>query len=189
MYRAYARGLSGRPDHNVLSYVSSHDTRLCERDRLIASGTALLLAPGGVLILYGDETARPPGPCTGLDPSQATRSDMNWDGADEDVLAHWRALGRFRSRHVALARGTHTCLRKTPYAFARRDERSGDRVVVAPDSRGAVSIPVAGVFMDGERLYDAYSGRHVTVQNGRADIEAAGCVLLERAAAGGKEGA
>lgn len=184
LYRAYAKRLAGRPDHDVLSYVSSHDTRLCDRDNLIDAGTALLLAPGGVLILYGDETARPPGPCTPSDPAQATRSDMNWDRIDEDVLAHWRKLGRFRSRHVALARGKHVRLQDSPYVFARIDERSGDRVVVAPHAGGCVSIPVAGMFEDGERLCDAYSGRQATVRRGRADIESSGCVLLERAAAG-----
>ncbi|KQV51810.1 alpha-amylase family glycosyl hydrolase [Massilia sp. Root335] len=184
LYRAYAKRLAGRPDHDVLSYVSSHDTRLCDRGSLIAAGTALLLAPGGVLILYGDETARPPGPCTPADPAQATRSDMNWDRIDVDVLAHWRKLGRFRARHVALARGTHACLQKAPHVFARIDACSGDRVVVAPEVRSPVSIPVSGVFAEGERLCDAYSGRHLTVRHGRVDVESSGCVLLESAAAG-----
>jgi len=33
---------------------------------------------------------------------------MNWDHVDEAVLAHWRALGSFRARHVALAIGAWT---------------------------------------------------------------------------------
>jgi alpha-amylase len=61
---------------NVLSYLSSHDTRLF-REGGSTAAELLLLAPGAVQLFYGDESARPFGP-TGSDPLQGTRSDMNW---------------------------------------------------------------------------------------------------------------
>ena len=172
-----AAGRSNGKSFDVLSYLSSHDTKLYPRDRLIDAGSALLLAPGGVQIFYGDETARPAGPATSGDPQQATRSDMNWSNADAAVLAHWQKLGQFRSRHVALARGAHQKLGDTPYTFSRI--WGADRVVAAPKVSGAVTIPVAGVFRDGEMVHDAYSGIDVKVAGGVVSLVAKGTVLLE----------
>lgn len=53
---------------NVLSYLSSHDTRLF-REGGTTAAELLLLAPGVVQIFYGDESSRPFGP-TGSDPLQ-----------------------------------------------------------------------------------------------------------------------
>jgi alpha-amylase len=52
LYAEYAGALGapGKAPWNVLSYLSSHDTELYPRDRLIEGGTKLLLAPGGVQI-------------------------------------------------------------------------------------------------------------------------------------------
>lgn len=160
-----------------MSYISSHDTELYPRDHLIDAGTALLLAPGGVQIFYGDESARPPGPSTPGDPQQATRSDMNWAHPDAAVLAHWQKLGQFRLRHVALARGVHHKLSDAPYAFSRI--YGADRVVAVPRARGAITIPVAGVFKDGEMVRDAYSGSNARVTGGEVSLIAKGTVLLE----------
>ncbi|QDQ29443.1 alpha-amylase [Chitinimonas arctica] len=174
---ALAAGRAGGRTFDVLSYLSSHDTRLYRRDRLMQAGSALLLAPGGVQIFYGDESARPAGPASAGDPQQATRSDMNWASPDLAVLAHWQKLGSFRARHVALARGSHQRLSQMPYSFAR--VLGQDRVVAAPFATGAVEIPVQDVFRDGEKLRDAYSGASVTVIAGRVKLQAAGTVLLE----------
>lgn len=183
MYAGYARNLAagraGGQPFDVLSYISSHDTRLYRRDRLIEAGSALLLAPGGVQIYYGDESARPDGPASAGDPQQSTRSDMNWASLDARVLAHWQKLGQFRARHVALARGKHQKLGDAPYVFSR--VAGADRVVAAPSARGAVSLPVGGVFRDGETVRDAYSGATAKVAGGAVKLEAAGTVLLESA--------
>ncbi len=187
LYAAYAKIVAGRPDHNPLSYISSHDTELFDRAKLTHAGAALMLAPGGVQIFYGDESARPPGPVPNSDPQQATRSDMNWASIDEAMLAHWRKLGTFRARHVALARGEHKQLGSAPYAFSRIDTTSGDRVVVAMEANGPVTLPVAGVFADGERLIDAYGGGSVVVAGGTVSIDAKRYVLLERAAPLGRK--
>ena len=123
---------------NVLSYISSHDTRLFFTNDAKGSlplqqraAGLLLLAPGAVQIYYGDESGRPFGP-TGSDPLQGTRSDMNWDelkGAKAPLLAHWQVLGQFRARHPAIGAGTQQS-QQTPsyYAFSR--QHAGDKVMV-----------------------------------------------------------
>lgn len=179
LYSDYAQALARPATHNVLSYLSSHDTRLFDRTRLIDGGTALLLAPGGVQIYYGDETARPDGPFTPGDKQQATRSDMNWPAPDTEVLEHWRKLGQFRARHVALARGAHSKLADAPYTFSRVSAE--DRVVVALGAAGKTTIDVARVFADGARVRDAYGGAGATVTAGKVQLTAhvRGVVLLE----------
>ncbi|HJW71833.1 MAG TPA: alpha-amylase family glycosyl hydrolase [Geothrix sp.] len=179
LFKSYAQAQAGQPVH-MLNYLSSHDTELFDRERLVEGGTALLLAPGGVQIFYGDETARPLGPEPSTDKQQGTRSDMNWAAPDAKVLAHWRKLGTFRARHRALATGEHKQLSVAPYTFSRVDAGSGDRVVVALDAKGQVSLPVAGIFEDGETLHDAYSGRTAQVVGGKVALQAEQVVLLER---------
>ncbi|MDE2094097.1 MAG: alpha-amylase, partial [Burkholderiales bacterium] len=181
LFSEYAKALAAPANYNVLSYISSHDTALFDRKRLIEGAEALLLAPGGVQIFYGDETARAPGPFFASDPQQATRSDMNWGAIDTAVLAHWRKLGSFRARHVALARGRHAKLADAPYTFSRRT--ADDRVIVALGAQGTVSLPVAGLFADGSKVHDAYGGTTATVLGGSVTIavDPAGVVLLESA--------
>ncbi|EPF13016.1 Alpha-amylase precursor [Cedecea davisae] len=114
---------------NVLSYLSSHDTRLF-REGGQKAAELLMLAPGAVQIFYGDETERPFGP-TGSDPLQGTRSDMNWqdiNGKSAATLAHWQKLSQFRARHLAVGAGKQTTLSaKQGYAFSRK---SGDDKVM-----------------------------------------------------------
>jgi alpha-amylase len=181
LYARYA-GRIADDAGDVLSYVSSHDTGLFDRGRLRDAAIALMLAPGGVQVFYGDESGRPPGPHTPSDPHQAARSPMNWDSIDSDLLSHWRKLGRFRARHVALARGTHRRLCAEPYAFARQHADSGDRVIVVLGG-GTLRIAVGGVFGDGEILFDAYSGTCVTVLDGHVDLVICDLALLESASA------
>jgi alpha-amylase len=57
---------------------------------------------------------------------------------------------------------------------------SGDRVVVALDAKGQVSLSVAGVFEDGQTLRDAYTGRTAKVTGGKIALLAESVVLLER---------
>ncbi|HET7503798.1 MAG TPA: alpha-amylase family glycosyl hydrolase [Kofleriaceae bacterium] len=178
VFAEYAGMQHGKPAQ-MLSYLSSHDTELFDRAHLIEGGSALLLAPGGVQIYYGDETARPPGPATPGDVQQATRSDMNWDHVDDAVLAHWRALGSFRARHVALAHGVHARLQAAPYVFSRVD--GDDRVVVALDVPAGARLLVGPVFAEGEAVRDAYAGVDLVVHGGAITVaRAARAVLLER---------
>jgi alpha-amylase len=185
MFTEYAALQHGRPAQ-MLNYVSSHDTELFDRAHLVEAGTALLLAPGGVQIFYGDEVARPPGIAPAGDPQQATRSDMPWDHADQAVLAHWRVLGSFRAGHVALARGVHARLAAAhPYVFSRVDVQgpaAEDRVVVAIDVPAGAAIPVAPVFAEGQAVRDAYTGAGYVVHDGTVKIAGPhGIILFERA--------
>lgn len=181
LFASYSKLLSGRPGFSAMSYISSNDTELFDRKRLAEAGTALLLAPGAVQIFYGDETARPLGPVPNSDPQEATRSDMNWASIDEGLLAHWRKLGTFRSRHVALARGAHQMISESPYVFSRVDPTTEDRVVIAMNVNGEATLPVSPVFHDGEAVYDTYGGQRVIVADGKIRLNATGTVLIERA--------
>ncbi|EOC1324141.1 alpha-amylase [Cronobacter dublinensis] len=115
---------------NVLSYLSSHDTRLF-REGGPRAAELLLLAPGAVQIYYGDESERPSGP-GGSDPLQGTRSDMNWQdltGKSEATLAHWQKIGQFRARHPAIGGGKQTTLSLSQgYGFVR--QQGDDAVMV-----------------------------------------------------------
>jgi alpha-amylase len=176
----YAKVLAAPATHNVLSYLSSHDTKLFDRKKLFDGAVALMLAPGGVQIYYGDETARPPGPAPAGDKQQATRSDMNWAAPDAATLEHWRTLGQFRKRHVALARGAHAKLADAPYTFSR--VTGNDKVVVALGVSGAPAVLKVGVvFANGTALRDAYSGESIKVEGGEVVLKphARGVVLLE----------
>ncbi|MGC6387789.1 alpha-amylase [Ewingella sp. S1.OA.A_B6] len=125
-------------DFNVLSYLSSHDTRLFfdayAKGSLPLQQRAadlLLLAPGAVQIYYGDESGRQFGP-TGSDPLQGTRSDMNWSeliGAKQNLLTHWQKLGKFREQHAAVGAGIQITQHQTEYyAFSR--QKGDDKVMV-----------------------------------------------------------
>lgn len=179
VYADYAKALSGQAGYNVLSYLSSHDTKLFARAKMKDAGTALMMAPGGVQIFYGDESGRQPGPAPISDAQQATRSDMNWGSLDQALLTHWCKLGQFRLHHVALARGTHTRLQGEPYVFARVMAQEDDRVVVAPQLSGDVEVPVGQVFAEGAQVRDAYSGAQAVVSGGKVKLQAQGVVLLE----------
>ena len=84
---------------------------------------------------------------------------------------------------MALARGSHSRLADgsggQPYVFSRVTPT--DKVVIALGATGPVKLPVKGVFDDGARLRDAYTGTTVTVTAGVADLTAdpRGVVLLE----------
>lgn len=164
--------------YNVLSYISSHDKGLFDRNNLKTGLTSLLLAPGGVQLFYGDETARPFMSNWGGD--HAARSSMNWNSINTGVQSHAQKLGTFRNRHVAVGAGTHTKLADGPYTFSR--VKGNDKVVIAIGANGTVAINVAGVFADGTVLRDAYTGLQSTVASGKANVaaHANGVVLLEQ---------
>jgi alpha-amylase len=135
LYANYAGSISGDPSFDVLSYISSHDTHLfldvMKNDLALQrqGGAALLLAPGGAQIFYGDESGRLLGP-GGSDAVQGTRSDMNWSTSDPATLLHFTKLAAFRKRHAAVGAGSHAKLASPSgtYAFARKKDQ--DAVVV-----------------------------------------------------------
>lgn len=179
VFGKYAAHLAGPlKGYSVLNYISSHDDGNPfdpARKKPFESANKLLLAPGLAQIYYGDETARR------LDIVEASgdaklRSFMNWEDLKSNaqregykvgaVRAHWAKLGQFRRAHPAIGAGEHKKLRDAPYTFSR--VRGDDKVVVALDVKTgqALDIPVAGVFAEGVRVKDAYSGVTYKVKNG-----------------------
>ncbi len=170
-------------DINVLSYLSSHDTRLFQRSRLKEGLTYLLLLPGAVEIFYGDETGRTFVP-SGRDIAMGTRSYMNWDSVDEEVLKHVKIFGSFRARNLAVGSGRHTELSKEPFIF-QRDYVRGDltnTVVVAFNQEAGSVIDVSRAFQDGALLRDAATMRGYEVTEGKVTVvpDDSGIVLLEK---------
>jgi|LSQX01.1.fsa_nt_gb glycosidase len=166
VYPDYASKINSNDGFNVLSYISSHDTSLFDRNNLINAGTSLLLLPGGVQIYYGDETARQPN--NSLPWDQPTRTDMNWNSINSDVLSHWQKLGQFRNKHIAIGAGTHTLLQESPHVFSRVYSKNGiyDNVVVAIGASGNTTIGVSDIFPNGATVRDFYTGNEAVVSNG-----------------------
>jgi len=134
-YATYAKDINSDPEFNLLSYISSHDTKMFYQgykdialQRNVAN--AFLLLPGQVQLYYGDETGRPYGPNGGV-LDQGTRSFMNWDdikGDRQALLEHWQKMANFRKKHAAIGSGSHQKLSDKPYAFSR--VKGEDKVVV-----------------------------------------------------------
>jgi alpha-amylase len=179
IFGKYAAQLAGPlKGYSVLNYVSSHDDGNPydpQRKKPFETANKLLLAPGAAQIYYGDETARR------LDVADAKgdaklRSFMNWEDLKSNaqregykvgaVRAHWAKLGKFRQAHPAVGAGEHRKLADVPYTFSR--VRGQDKVVVALDVKTgqAVDIAVGGLFADGAKVRDAYSGASYKVKNG-----------------------
>lgn len=125
-YSDYASTLADKPDFNPVSYMSSHDTELFfGRFKSIemqkGAANALLLSPGAIQIYYGDEVARKPGPYAD-DFHQSTRSDMNWklDVKRDELLTHWKTIGKFRQNHPSIGAGSHNMIKQNQgYGFSR----------------------------------------------------------------------
>jgi alpha-amylase len=159
----------------ILNYLSSHDDGSpydADRKDPFGSASRLLLAPGGAQIYYGDELARRLR-VPGAEGDANLRSFMNWGDLKPGsktvrILQHWRKLGRFRRAHPAVGSGLHRTLQVEPYIFSRTLETGSrvDRVLVAMgQGEGAKTVPVFGVFPEGARLVDAYSGVEGTVRS------------------------
>jgi alpha-amylase len=176
--------------YNALSYISSHDRGLSGRGNLIDAGTALLLTPGAAQIFYGDETGRKVEAnwkamfSYGEYTDQDSRSDMNWDSIDTAVLSHWQKIGQFRRNHLAVGAGIHNQISTSPYTFSRILASGGitDRVVCALGVKSATDINVQGVFSDGAKVRDFYTGTMYTVSGGKVSVtpDKNGVVLLEK---------
>ncbi|WP_243251143.1 alpha-amylase family glycosyl hydrolase [Clostridium sp. D43t1_170807_H7] len=181
-------------EFNVLSYISSHDDTLYDRNNLIDGGTSLLLAPGAVQIFYGDETARPLGWTDfftkGEYKDQMYRTSMNWSDLTNSnsqaskTLAHWQKLGQFRNNHLAVGAGENIDIADSPYTFGRIYNKDGDsdRVVCVVGASGTVDVDVSKVFSNGSKVRDAYTGAITTVKDGKATFTADsnGVILIEK---------
>ncbi len=176
------------PGKTVLNYISSHDDGSPfdkERERTYESATKLLLCPGGSQIYYGDESGRSL-IIEGTIGDATLRSNMNWEAIESDeetqkLLTHWQKLGSFRNQHPAIGAGRHKMISEVPYVFQRTLSRDNfeDRVLVALElESGENTIQVAGVFEDGSKVKDAYTGNEYTVNDGIIELNTTSRIAL-----------
>ncbi len=148
--------------NNVLTYLSSHDTKLCRTSDQVAVGTMFTLLPGGIQIYYGDESSRPQAYTGCGDSDMLTRGDMNWDeiaGSKAGLVAHWGKVGNFRKYNPAVGAGTGTATKRSYSGPA------GDNKVAI--SVSGTSVDVSGLFADGTTVYNWYDGTSATVSGGK----------------------
>lgn len=192
LFADYSAKLNGWGRGSVLNYLSSHDDG-APFDKLRAkpfeTANKLLLAPGAAQIYYGDETARVL-QAGGAEGDANLRTPMNWSelakNAKRDgyriaeVRKHWSRLGQFRRAHVAIGAGVHEKIADAPYTFKRTYAKGGinDKVVVAIDAPKGAAIDVGGVFADGARVKDSYSGARGVVSKGKVRFPSSGRVIL-----------
>ncbi len=207
-YEDYAKNINTSDSYNVLSYISSHDTSLCGRDRatvkhdtqkLIYQGSALQLLPGAIQIYYGDESGREY--LTSANSSISSviqsgnhhvRSFMNWDTTDNEILSHWQKVGKFRNSHVAIGAGTHKSLTSTSgAAFMREYNKNGvqDKVLCCigaePNTQVTVQVDSAD-FPEGTLIKNTYDGSTAVVYHNKVkmNVGATGTILGEVAGTG-----
>ncbi|AMX03480.1 alpha-amylase family glycosyl hydrolase [Microbulbifer thermotolerans] len=169
---------------NVLNYLTSHDDAHSfdrERQRPREAALKLLLAPGAAQIYYGDEVARPL-MASDAEGDAQLRTPMNWSDLEKtekrEVLDHWRKLGQFRQAHPAVGAGVHRKLQDKPYTFARTLEGEASVLVSIGTGTGKKSLPVYGLFAEGTRVKDFYSGLEAVVKNGRVAFDTEFDLLL-----------
>ncbi len=173
--------------YGVLNYLSSHDDGQPfdpKRENAERTGTLLLLAPGASQVYYGDESARSL-VIEGTEGDATLRSFMNWEELENDkqksVLSHWQKLGQFRARHASVGAGIHNEISNSEgFVFSR--VLNEDKVVIGIDLKGnSKSIEVEGVFENGAKIRDAYSGSESVVENGKLTLSSEfEIVLLEK---------
>lgn len=176
----YANFCNGSNGHQVLNYVSSHDTGLHRPGDQKKVATMFLLCPGGAQIYYGDETSRPY--ISGCpDQSMSTRSDFNWDAVNNDDNKHWQIIGQFRRRNPAVGAGTQTSLGSDTYARKFSENGFSNAVVIKLNTQAGqtYSVSVGDAFKDGQRVMDGYNTKTVgVVSGGKVSMNASGPVLL-----------
>lgn len=148
--------------NNVLTYLSSHDTKLCRPSDAIAQGTMFTLLPGGIQIYYGDESSRPQAYLGCGDTDMMTRGDMNWDeieGSKKAQVAHWGKVGNFRKYNPAVGAGVGSGTKRT-YSGAAGE----NKVAIGIDG---TSVDVSGLFADGTTVYNWYDGQSSVVSGGK----------------------
>ena len=182
-YQNYADQINTNDNFNVLTYISSHDDTLANygaNKDMFYQGTAFQLLPGAIQIYYGDETNRTRLSSIKLEDGtrialedHSLRSFMNWDSKDNDLLAHWQKVGKFRNNHVAVGAGAHASITSSDangVAFTRTYDKNGVKdsiaAVIASTADVDVTVEVGSIFEDGTEVVNAYDGTKAVVANG-----------------------
>ena len=194
VYQGYAEALNKESEagHNVLTYISSHDSNLARGD-LIYQGSAFQLMPGAIQIFYGDETNRPTVAGMSFDghggSGHSLRSDMNWDSIDQKTLAHWQKVGKFRQKHVCIGAGSHQQVAAysadSGYTFSRSYD-NGDltdeiiAVIGAPKNK-KIAVNVSSIWGNKTTVTNFYDGTKAVVTGGKAEFDSGdnGTILIE----------
>lgn len=148
--------------NNVLTYLSSHDTRLARTADQASLGTMFTLLPGGIQIYYGDESYREKDYTECGDGDMPTRTDMNWadiSGSKASMVAHWGKLGNFRKYNPAVGAGVGSGTKRT-YSGAAGE----NKVAIGIDG---TSVDVKELFADGTTVYNWYDGTSAKVSGGK----------------------
>lgn len=148
--------------NNVLTYLSSHDTRLARTADQASLGTMFTLLPGGIQIYYGDESYREKDYTECGDGDMPTRTDMNWadiSGSKASMVAHWGKVGNFRKYNPAVGAGVGSGTKRT-YSGAAGE----NKVAIGIDG---ASVDVSGLFADGTTVYNWYDGTSAKVSGGK----------------------
>lgn len=161
---------------------STSDTN--DRD-LVEEAASFLLSPGPIVITYGAESGRMPGPDVS-DARHRMLSGMNWSDFDEDRNVIWTSIGSFRGSHPAVARGGYDAVQDDPVAFHRgvRIGMDTDQVIIATGAEGRTRLNVSIVWPDDTVLKDAMTGKMAFVSFGQISVtpHPSGLVLLEEVA-------
>lgn len=148
--------------NNVLTYLSSHDTRLARTADQASLGTMFTLLPGGIQIYYGDESYREKDYTECGDGDMPTRTDMNWadiSGSKASMVAHWGKVGNFRKYNPAVGAGVGSGTKRT-YSGAAGE----NKVAIGIDG---TSVDVKELFADGTTVYNWYDGTSAKVSGGK----------------------
>lgn len=168
----------------VMNYSASHDDGSPydkERKKSYENATKLLLTPGISQIYYGDESARSL-IIAGTEGDATLRSNMNWNDIankpeTQKLLQYWQKLGKFRANHPAVGAGVHVMISQSPYWFSRT--YNNDKVVIGLDlPSGTKSVNVDGIFNEGDKIRDAYSGATMPVIKGQVSLTNNNSVVL-----------
>jgi glycosidase len=176
-----------RQGYLLSPYLSSHDVPgalfQLQGDRALFRLAAILqlTATGAPMIYYGEEVGRPGGDWPD------NRSDMPWgerniqpgagDRRDEALRADYKKLIAIRRAHPALSRGVHTPVSSEGdlLVFSKRDEASGDAVVVAVN-RGTAPATAAFDAPTGwgaAPVRDAWREEEISRTGGRIEAQVA----------------
>ncbi len=163
VWQAYADSLAAHSDWHPFNYLNNSYHRDADMDNMIDCATSMLLAPGIAQVFYGDETGRKLSDARyNVDGDQAFRSDMNWNEIDSTRFSHFKKLGKIRRAHPVIGTGrqriidTHTCV--------RYNEQDKILLRVKPVERQP--IDAGGVFADGTKVIELYTGQTAEVVNG-----------------------
>jgi len=160
-WQSYADSVACHSDWFPFSYLNNSYHRDTDMDNMKDCAITLLLAPGAVQVFYGDETGRKLSDARfNVDSDQAFRSDMNWNAIDEDILTHFKKLGKIRKAHPAIGMGRqitldhHTCVR----------QYGKDTILICVAPIAGRPIMVGSYFPEGAELTELYSGQTAKVQ-------------------------